>query len=197
MSNHHYPRRLLDDAIDRAVHELVQSDPRPGFRRRVMTKVAAPARRSSWTLRLLLPAGAMTAVALLALWVRPEPASRTAPRETIVAEQRPPAASSETQAPSPVAAAPSTRPAAGRRTAPRSQAPVPFTFGPRTDRVAATSVQSDDADAVAAGPLTEREADTLLSLPPVRISPIEIVPIVIKPIEVKPIGFGSSPAPRQ
>ena len=56
MSNHNYPRRLLDDAIDRAVHDLVQTDPRPGFRRRVMTKVNAPTKRSAWAAGFLLPA---------------------------------------------------------------------------------------------------------------------------------------------
>ena len=202
MSNHNYPRRLLDDAIDRAVHDLVQADPRPGFRRRVMTKVSAPARRSSWGGRFLLPAGALAAVVMLAFWLRPATSPVPAAGAPQVAEQRPLPSSAPAQSPAAGTAQPlksvlgertvSKGAAVASATSPRRQPPVQFTFGPRTERVAATSVKdgaaADDIDVE----VVEDAATFLTALPPVRISPIEVKPILIKPIELKPIGAGAS-----
>ena len=212
MSNNNYPRRLLDDAIDRAVHELVKADPRPGFRRRVMAKVNAPARRSSWPVRYLVPAAAMAAMLLLAAWLIPDAQPVLAPSGTQVAEQRETPAPSQTPAVATPAAAPlapserseSSGPApsersesSGRRTPPRRDQPVQFTFGPPSGQVAATSLDR----AVEPAPLaTERHDEPApegpAALPMVRIRPIEVQPILIKPIELKPIGGGSSQTPQ-
>ena len=192
MTNNNYPRRLLDDAIDRAVHELVQADPRPGLRRRVIAKVNAPARRSSWVIRLLLPAGAMAAIVLLALWLRPvtpPPAERPAPQ---VVQQQPAAPVPQVQAPAPIVSAPAAPPVVARRGSPRRQPPVQFSFGAPNDRVSATSVTEPvDRPAIPADSPTPA-VDLPMALPPLYVAPIEVKPIVIKPIEIKPIGSGSS-----
>ena len=203
MSNNNYPRRLLDDAIDRAVHELVHADPRPGFRRRVMTKVNAPAKRSSWAVRYLLPAGAMATVLLLAPWLGRDAPPVFAPSGTQVNEQRQTPAPPQTQVPATPVAAPvnlalsERSQSTGRRTPPRRDEAVQFTFGPRSGEVAATSV-SGAVDPALLG--TERHdepaAESPTALPMLRISPIELQPILIKPIELKPIGGGSSKTPQ-
>ena len=192
MTNNNYPRRLLDDAIDRAVHELVQAEPRPGLRRRVIAKVNAPAKRSSWAVRFLLPASAMAAVILLAVWLRPvTPPAAEVPAPQVV-QQQPTAAPPRVQAPVTIPSAPAAAPVVARRSSPRRQPPVQFSFGAANDRVSATSV-TEPADR-AARPIDSAGApviDPPMALPPIHIAPIEVQPIVIKPIEVKPIGSGS------
>ena len=196
MSNHNYPRRLLDDAIDRAVNELVQAEPRPGFRRRVMTKVNAPTRRSAWAVRFLVPAGAMAAVVLIALWLRPPASSSTATPQTQVAEQRPVPAAPQTQARPATSPSAAPAPAKPRSSPIRRQPPVQFSFGPPNDRVAATSI-TDRVSAPSVAPEAADETTSVLTeLPAVRISPIEIRPILVRPIELKPIGVGSSSTPQ-
>src|SRR5687767_9849813 len=72
MTNHNFPRRLLDDAIDHAVRELVHGDPRPGFRRRVLDRIHQPQARRSWWPRLVLPAAAAAAILLaIIVWRQP------------------------------------------------------------------------------------------------------------------------------
>lgn len=184
MSNHTYPRRLLDDAIDRAVHELVQSDPRPGFRRRVISKVTAPAKRSSWAVRFLVPAAGIAVVLLLAVWLRPQNAPVSVDPSGAIArrpvEARPPAP----QITAPAVSAVATPPSVARRTAPRRQQPVPFTFTGPSDRVAATSVPLPESTTPPSGDAT------LTVIPDARpvLPLIHIAPIVLQPIEVKPLG---------
>lgn len=193
MTNNNYPRRLLDDAIDRAVHELVQAEPRPGLRRRVLAKVNAPAKQSSWPIRLLLPAGAMAAVVLVAVWLRPvrQPAAETpAPQ---VVQQQPAAPARQIQAQAPIASAPAAPPVVARRSSPRRQPPVQFTFGAPNDRVSATNVTEPvDRPLIHADSPGMPAVDLPMALPPLYVAPIEVKPIVIKPIEIKPIGSGSS-----
>jgi hypothetical protein len=191
MTNNNYPRRLLDDAIDRAVHELVQAEPRPGLRRRVIAKVNAPAKQSSWAIRFLLPAGAMAAIVLLAVWLRPVASPAQAPAPQVVEQQRA-APSPEVLARAPIASAPAPAPVIARRSSPRRQPPVQFTFGAPSDRIAATSVTNpSDRPAIPVESAEASAIDTPMALPPIHIAPIEVKPIVIKPIEVKPIGSGS------
>ena len=193
MTNNNYPRRLLDDAIDRAVHELVQADPRPGLRRRVIAKVNAPAKRASWTIRLLLPAGAMAAIVLLAVWLRPVTPPHAETPAAQVVQQQPTAPAPQVQAPAPMASAPAAPPVVARRSSPRRQPPVQFTFGGPNDRVSATNVTEPvDRPVIPAGSPVTPAVDLPTTLPPLYVAPIEVKPIVIKPIEIKPIGSGSS-----
>lgn len=182
MSNHNYPRRLLDDAIDRAVQELVSGDPRPGFRRRVLEALSAPPARRSWIPWMLVPAGTVAVVLTLAALLRPVPASppeRPASSIAQVPAAKTPAVATE----HPPAPAPDPPPA--RKNAGRS-APVTFVFGPPTDRVTATSV-SDAPDSVsiveAAGEAARARGDIVSSIVPIAVAPITVRTIEIKEIK--------------
>lgn len=181
MSNHNYPRRLLDDAIDRAVQELVCGDPRPGLRRRVLEALNAPSARRSWIPWGLVPAGTVAVVLTVAALLRPAPslsperpsgsmAQAPAATTPAVATERPPAVAAE-----PLPA----------RKATRRSAPVAVVFGPPKDRVSATSV-SDAPKSVSvgegAGDGARLRSDIVSS-----IVPIAVVPITVRPIEIKEI----------
>jgi hypothetical protein len=182
MSNHNYPRRLLDDAIDRAVQELVFADPRPGFRRRVLERLNATPARRSWIPTLLVPAGAVAAVLAVVLLLKPA-TEKHAPVTPSTSVAQTPAAPAPAVAEQPKPAVPlkSPAPRMARRTA-----PAPFTFGPRTDRVRATSLgDAPTGDAVNAA------ADVGLSAwvdKMSRVEPLTIPPgITLRPIEIKEI----------
>ena len=184
MSNNHYPRRLLDDAIDRAVHDMVQADPRPGFRRRVIGKLNAPPPRRSWIPNLLVPAGALATVAFAVMLTRtpslpPEPSVATTPPRNAA-----PAGAVATAPSTPAPPAPQAAAVAGpRRPARRSVEPVQFTFGPPTDRVAASSVAPAPAEsAVVESPSL---ADSAPVLPLLQVAPLRsLAPVTVKPIEI-------------
>lgn len=185
MSNHNYPRRLLDDAIDRAVHELMQAEPRPGFRRRVLGKLNEPAAGRSWITTLLIPVGAVAAV-VMAIWLRPAaPASPgAAPAPQIVAQR--PVAPPPVTAEKPVTQTHTT--AATEREAVRRprgrQTSVPFTFGPQSGRVAATSVPnpagSAPHDIPAASDPPIRQIAPLVQPSEIPLLPIELKDIILR-----------------
>ena len=181
MSNHNYPRRLLDDAIDRAVHELMDAEPRPGFRRRVLGKLKEPAgSRLSWAPRLLIPAGVLMAVLIVGSWLRPAPPV-LAPSPEAVAHRAPEAASPRaTEKPTPETPKPSIAPReAKRRPAARDES-IPFTFGAPTGRATATSV---DVPEPQASPVTTdpslRQIAPLVQPPPIPLRPIELKDIIL------------------
>ena len=61
-SNQRYQRRAIDEAIDRAVGEMMEIDPRPGLRRRVQSRIEKPfGRRALWWRGsfVMLPAAAL------------------------------------------------------------------------------------------------------------------------------------------
>lgn len=181
MSNHNYPRRLLDDAIDRAVQELVYAEPRPGFRRRVLGRLnAPPARSMSWSPRLLVPAGVVVAVVIVAVLLKPAPPSTSVTEPRAVTQA--PVASAPVVGTAPQPRSPGERPAP--KIAPRS-APVTFSFGRPTDRVSATSIA--EPAATLSTEATGDEAVTPQRPLTSRIAPIAIPSITIRPIEVKEI----------
>ena len=182
MSNQSFPRRLLDDAIDRAVHELVQADPGPGFRRRVISKLNSPVTRTTWRPIWLVPVGALAAIVLLAVWLRPGTPSPAAPTQTHIVAQAP-------VVPPPVAplAQAPVRSEPVRKTLAAREPVVQFTFGPRTDRVAATSVPAvTEGDAPLPPPAATTESATALA--PLQIGPLQSpAPITLAPIVIRPI----------
>jgi hypothetical protein len=193
MSNYQYPRRLLDDAIDRAVQELVQGDPLPGLRRRVVDKLRAPARRAFWTSRFLIPAGVFASVIVLALWLQPRTQPTPAgPLSTTFVEQK------QAAAPTPkvdvVAPDLVSRPPVERRAERHPQSSIEFTFGARNDRVSATNLPSD----VTGGSSPDSSAQALppelpMALPPLLVVPLSgLADITLKPIEIRPISAGTS-----
>lgn len=187
MSNHNYPRRLLDDAIDRAVHEMMQAEPRPGFRRRVLGKLKEPAgARRSWVPTLLVPAGVLMAALIMASLLRPAP-TVLAPSPDAVAQRAPqvePPLAAET--PAAQTQTPSVAPREARRQPPARHRSVPFTFGPSTGRATATSVSKPAAGNV---DVPESQASPVTVDPSLRqIAPlIQPAPIPLRPIELKDI----------
>ena len=173
MTNQNFPRRLLDDAIDHAVRELVHADARPGFRRRVLDRIHQPKARGSWWPALLIPATAV-AVMLFAIVVLRQP---SLPADTTVVGV--PTAAPLTGSPAAGAVRSTVAPPnAPRASAPRRELPE-FRFGPRTDRVTATSV--------ATAPVTDVGAlwhDNAVSAPaPIAVAPLaEPTQIVVRPI---------------
>jgi hypothetical protein len=188
MSNHNYPRRLLDDAIDRAVHEMMQAEPRPGFRGRVLGKLKEPAgARRSWVPRLLVPAGVVMAL-IIAGWLRPAPPV-LAPSPDAVAQRAPETAPPvATEKLTPENPKPSVAPREARRQPAARDVSVPFSFGPRTGRATATSVSNPaggtvDAPEPPASPVTVdpavRQIAPLIQPPPIPLRPIELKDIIL------------------
>jgi hypothetical protein len=174
-------RSRLDEAIDRAVREMTHHDARPGFRRRVLKAIDAPARRTALFARLAFSGAVLAALVLTALFVRgnrqPDPAPQlvsSAPASAPVqpASQAPAAPQPAAEVPAP-APAPDTRrrvPDAPRPAAAPKPAPV---FGPQPGRVAAASLLEEPAaapPAIVAPPLRPR---------PVDLSKIVNVPLLI------------------
>ena len=180
MTNHDFRESSVDDAIDSAVREIMQLDPRPGLRRRVLSQLDAPAASRSWLPRLVLPIGALACIALTMLvlnrGVQPTPPtpSVSAPATSRIPPSVPPAPapSVTASAPSPVAeAAPAKVGAKPRRAS--TPAPGESIFGPR-GRVSAASVKP--ANGSGAAPVLPEFAGTLpaLVLPPLVIQPLNL-----------------------
>jgi len=147
MSDHNLRKTRLDDAIDNAVRDIMQLDPRSGLRRRVISQLGAPVQSSSsWMPRVLVPVGALTcilaAVFVLSSRERSAPVVATSPVVGPVTVPAAPAAVASTPAaPATVTALrPSERIPPSRSSRPRLAATPATVFGPRTGRVAAASV---------------------------------------------------------
>jgi hypothetical protein len=193
-------RSRLNDAIDRAVRDLVQHDPRPGFRRRVLTAIDAPARRSHVRLALAAAAVAMVVFAVLLVRRGPDPVD---PATTQVANvPTPPAAAppSTTQSsPDPLVDEPPRHPTAPRprasRRAPRPEATAtapPPVFGPAPGRVAATALPDETAAAPAAGGEVPRSPTApAIGVLPLPYRPAHLIRIALPPVQIRP-----SSAPR-
>ncbi len=160
----------IDRAIDRAVREMMQVDPPPGLRRRVLARLDRPAKRRSQ----LLPQFASAAVALAVLvvsltqmWYRAE--RPTPPKAPVVATrsielvQAPPDQLNRSPKPAPIT---------------RERIAMPHitnVFGNRTGEVSAVTVDGGKRRIVAA---------------PLRIVPMSARPLVIKPLIVPPLQKG-------
>jgi hypothetical protein len=186
MSNYDKPGSL-DGAIDDAVREMMQLDPRPGLRQRVAGSIGSrPRQRTGLRLGFALAASfAVVAIVSGLLFRSPEPSQPAQPPQVTVA---PPA----------VPASPQVGPQAVdvRRTAPprvtRRRDPAPESiFGPRANRVAAASVPPSAA--ITPNPA---DADVIVDPPSVpgtlpRITPIGVAPIRVTPISITPLSVSA------
>jgi hypothetical protein len=182
MTNQNFPRRLLDDAIDHAVRELVQADARPGFRRRVFDRLHQPKTLGSWWPTLAIPAIAVVAMFVAVFLRQPAPA----PETTV-------AVSTATPPPPPTADPGRTYPVTPE--APPVQAPTrrelpEFRFGPPSARVTATSLNTAAAtETTAALP----EEDLVSGPAPIAVAPLAVPPqIVVRPITFSRIDAAGS-----
>jgi hypothetical protein len=154
MSKHESGSRL-DTAIDRAVRQMMQAEPPPGLRRRVLRRLEAPAAPFAWWPRLGLAAATVAAVLLAVVYLRPATPERpVTPPEQVLAQAplpvMPPPDADGPGASVPVAEpppAPMTTPSDPARTPRVERLPDPprvdDVFGARPDgRVAAATVDT-------------------------------------------------------
>jgi hypothetical protein len=184
MSDYNIGNNRIDDAIDAAVRDIMQLDPRPGLRRRVLSELGSPVRSSSWKLRLLVPAGSL--ICLLAAFVvlSPKQGQEPGPVAAVTAPAPPPATAVEATMPGippPPAAIvadgstpermPRSQPGGRRRAATRSNI-----FGPRTGRAAAASVRPVSQPLHSTGATRDGELAPAFRPRPLLILPGRIVP---------------------
>jgi hypothetical protein len=192
MTDGNFPRRQIDEAIDRAVREMMQVDPRPGLRRRVLARLE---RRSRVRFRgsfFLLPAAAVIAI-ILAIVL---PAMRQASPEVTTATPVQSASNTPRELPSapapPAPAAAATRPVRP----PAVPARTVSIFGDRRDRVSASSVPPVVADAGATSAPAAAE-DVSPGLPRIVMTPlVEVSEIRVRPIEIQAITLPALPPRR-
>ena len=163
----------IDRAIDRAVREMMQLDPPPGLRRRVLARL----NESGEGRRRLLPeftfATAVFVVVFLSatqLWYRSEAPTPPAPPKAAKMIEL-------TTPPPPVTIESGGREAsAGRITKEPIRMPrVTNVFGTRSDEVSATMINSGKREVFA---------------PPLKIVPLSARPIVIAPLVIAPAVKG-------
>lgn len=191
MSNGNFPRRTLDDAIDRAVRELMTIDPRPGLRRRVLSRLERRAGGASAAARLLVPAAALLAIVVAVMLWDPAGAPTPSPASDSQTASAPPpverATSPKPAAPQPIPEAPSR----AANASPRSES----IFGPRTGRVTATAVPA--ATAREALPVDATE-ETLVPFAPITMTPLPAInEIRVSPLEIQRITIPALPPRRQ
>lgn len=194
-------RGRLDHAIDRAVREMMQLEPRPGLRHRVANRLAdVDASGAAWPMafafarRSALLATVAAVVLVLAAFVLLRQSSPRSEADVVEA----------TPAVSPVATVPSgtpvsdSAPAAGPATvspAPRvthsAMPPIPPArggiFGERTGRIRAASMPAGPVEAGAEAELLVEPALPLVDggiqpLEPITIEPIRVAPLTIRPV---------------
>lgn len=193
-------RGRLDHAIDRAVQEMVQVDPRPGLRLRVANRLAAvEASTAAWPMmfafgrRAAILSTAAAVVLLLATfgWLR-EPTPRpeadvvgTGPASAPAAAPSPPTVSSVAPDPGPVAAAPAPRVASPNAASlPPARTGI---FGEPTGRIRAANVPAHRDDVATDEDLVIEPALPLVDggiqpLEPITIEPIRLAPLTIRPV---------------
>ena len=186
----------LDRAIDRAVHDMMQIDPSPGFRRRVLARLDPEPVRSSIVWRFVVVSGALVMLVLIVMLVAPNRRTElptTADRQAAAAPQ-PSTASTlpkpelNTDAPR-REVQPSVRVQPGRRrlTSEPIQMPhVANVFGNRNATAGAASVDADALWPPAANVPEEHDG----GLSPLVIPALEPpAPIVIPPLTPRGPGL--------
>ena len=187
--------REIDDAIDRAVRDIMSAEPRAGFRGRVLGRLdeRGPSTRSGQALStssgqaaswFSLPRFA-AAMALLAMAIAIAALLRTAdsqvPPGAPAVAQKEPAAAPEVRAVTPDAAVP-----VERQSAPAPRRERPRVVFPPKGVVAAASVADPEsttraAQPVPAGPSGGSDPSALMP------APIVIAPLIVEPIVIRPI----------
>jgi hypothetical protein len=181
-------RTRIDDAIDRAVRDLVRHDPPAGFRRRVLSRLDSPARRTFFWPGLATAAAAL-AVVTMVVTMRDEPGGPTpAPQQTAVSEPAPSPAVVPT-APSQGRVTEQVAPPRSRR-APENEPVRMATFGPPDGRVSAASLKEAALPVAGGADEAVPESFTMPAPPPIAVGAIEpppplaIPPIVVVPIQI-------------
>jgi type IV secretory pathway VirB10-like protein len=172
--------RHLDDAIDRAVRDIMSAEPRPGLRERVLRQIDVPPR---WRITLPAVVGAAACAAVLIALVLPDrPPRQTPPSSTSVA-RTPPAAATPGNPP----------PASGTRES-AAVAPSVTTSGPerrlasrRPPRTIRAAVS--EPDDMGLPPLSEAPPLSMGAIEPRRLTTRELTidALSVTPITVEPL----------
>ena len=184
MSSQNVPGSRLDAAIDRAVRQIMNTDPPEGLRGRVMARLDAPPAGAAWWPRLGMAAAGVAALILAMLYVQPV----ERPRET-----QAPTVAEVPAAPGQVARVESNEPAT--MPPPRStvSAPTPrierLPDPPRMDRVFESAPDGRVAAATidAASPAESAVPGTESASLPFEIPAIAIPPLSIEPVSLPPL----------
>ena len=177
MNDSRFPRRTIDDEIDRVVRELVALDPRPGLRRRVLSRLERKNSIRVFGPRVFVPVGALLALLIAVFVWRPFPASM--PTQTIAQN---PASPPQAAGPATAAPVPSPRPPLVAQPEPVGVTDAsrgPSVFGPRTGHVNATTVTGNSAVGL---PRFTATVDTALPMEPAEGAPAAFAPIAIAPL---------------
>jgi hypothetical protein len=187
---------VIDDAIDRAVREMVQVDPPAGLRRRVESRLTAPGVQRGARMRYLAAAATLGALLLAATLV----VRHDSPSQEGIGPASVPAVPPQQAIGTPKAERPAeTRPAplpdsnaqVSRTTPPARGRRVPHTEAIPMPEI--TNVFGTAGGMVAGASVSERESDS--GLPPVDTVPagaieftvLSIAPLTLEPLRVPPI----------
>jgi hypothetical protein len=184
----------LDRAIDRAVREMVQVDPRPGLRRRVLLRLDADSRPAArMTVRYAWAAAAFVIVIAAVMFTRERPdvpvTTVTAPSQTAVVT----APASQARRPVVVPPPPTARRPTARITREAIRMPpVTNVFGGPSRIVVAAS--DSGVEAIVTPPASSAPESPgvvpALVIPPLTTAPIETPAIVIPPLTSVPSKGG-------
>ena len=180
--------RHLDDAIDRAVHEMMNVDADSAFRARVFARLGGAAHRGVNWWRLAALSAASVAVVLAVILIR-QPGALPAPPREIAAVAPKPADAPAPARPSVSGGSAETRQVASRQESAR----------PRRRRSGAGEIaQSNPTQTVRAGALVAAVADAeppssdatpaAEPIAPIRITPLAAAPIAPPPIVIAPLS---------
>lgn len=172
----------LDRAIDRAVRELMQIDPAPGLRRRVLSRINAPVERRVFPVMRYAFAAATLAAVVLSITLMPghvEPPTPPQAPSPIVSAGAPPvdleAVLSTSTITNPSLPTPTRSPGISKERIPMPR--ITNVFGDRRSGVSAATVREPDAIRVA----------------PETLAPLTIVPLSARPIVIEPLVLGTPP----
>lgn len=198
MTDKQLAERRLDEAIDRAVRDIMNVEPRSDLRARVLAELeGAPARIALWP-RLAFGGVALALAAILVAILIPRLTER--PDDGHIAETRPPSAAppGTKPAPSPAPQVSNPRPSSSTERAERPLTPPPAVVIPNRLRVEGDRlIQAASIDTLDAGDATGMATGTpggLRPIDPIHISSMGDIgtstpTIVINPIAVDQIDI--------
>lgn len=184
----------IDRAIDRAVRAIMHTDPPPGLRRRVLSRLEAPPARRSLGAAFGFAAAAAVLVLVTIVITRSGPAPavpQQAAREGAPAAAPAPVPQPAPEPPSPAPARQPERTRPIRDDGTIAMPRVGNVFGPPTGRVSSATVAGVQGAAPPVDPgIPDAAPGELTPSQSGGVAPLQIAPLEVKPIQVPPIGSG-------
>ena len=201
----------VEDAIDRAVRQMMQVDPRPGLGRRVQSRIAMPAgRRSLYSTPYMAVAGALAMLVLAVGLLRPDTARDPASPGSAMDEAAPAADSFASGQAGPAPSRPADSLAAGRSVSrpqpPYERAervsPLPL-IAPKDPKAHAEAIPMPEiVNLFGAGGNTVTGANfsgraDAIATPPARAaeSPLQVVVLPMPPLRIELLTITPLPVP--